>query len=93
MVQVREKHDDVREFIERAQAVKTILEGTGVPLIINDRVDVALAVDADGVHLRQSDMPAEIARQLIGPNKTSAYRLRLKISWQRWILCPLITSA
>ncbi|EIT7138334.1 thiamine phosphate synthase [Vibrio parahaemolyticus] len=69
MVQVREKHGDVRAFIERAQAVKTILEGTGVPLIINDRVDVALAVDADGVHLGQSDMPAEIARQLIGPNK------------------------
>ncbi len=69
MVQVREKHGDVRAFIERAQAIKTILEGTGVPLIINDRVDVALAVDADGVHLGQSDMPAEIARQLIGPNK------------------------
>ncbi len=69
MVQVREKHGDVRAFIERAQAVKTILEGTGVPLIINDRVDVALAVDADGVHLGQSDMPAEITRQLIGPNK------------------------
>ncbi|EGQ9456216.1 thiamine phosphate synthase [Vibrio parahaemolyticus] len=69
MVQVREKHGDVRAFIERAQAVKTLLEGTGVPLIINDRVDVALAVDADGVHLGQSDMPAEIARQLIGPNK------------------------
>lgn len=51
MVQVREKHGDVRAFIERAQAVKTILEDTGVPLIINDRVDVALAVDADGVHL------------------------------------------
>lgn len=69
MVQVREKHGDVREFIERAQAVKTILEGTGVPLIINDRVDVALAVDADGVHLGQSDIPATIARELIGPNK------------------------
>ncbi|EGQ8054221.1 thiamine phosphate synthase [Vibrio alginolyticus] len=69
MVQVREKHGDVRAFIERAQAIKTILEGTGVPLIINDRVDVALAVDADGVHLGQSDMPATIARELIGPNK------------------------
>ncbi|MCR9309284.1 MULTISPECIES: thiamine phosphate synthase [Vibrio] len=69
MVQVREKHGDVRAFIERAQAVKTILEGTGVPLIINDRVDVALAVDADGVHLGQSDIPATIARELIGPNK------------------------
>ncbi|MEZ8655020.1 thiamine phosphate synthase [Vibrio splendidus] len=69
MVQVREKHGDVRAFIERAQAVKSILVGSGVPLIINDRVDVALAVDADGLHLGQSDMPAELARQLIGPDK------------------------
>ena len=69
MVQVREKHGDVRAFIERAQRVKAILKGTGVPLIINDRVDVALAVDADGLHLGQSDMPATIARQLIGENK------------------------
>lgn len=69
MVQVREKHGDVRAFIERAQAVKDILKDTDVPLIINDRVDVALAVDADGVHLGQSDMPAIIARELIGPNK------------------------
>ncbi|WP_104040274.1 thiamine phosphate synthase [Vibrio hyugaensis] len=69
MVQVREKHGDVRAFIERAQAVKDILKDTDVPLIINDRVDVALAVDADGVHLGQSDMPATIARKLIGPNK------------------------
>jgi len=69
MVQVREKHGDVRAFITRALAVKQILQGTNVPMIINDRVDVALAVDADGVHLGQSDMPAHIARQLIGPNK------------------------
>ncbi|MGF1709397.1 thiamine phosphate synthase [Vibrio kagoshimensis] len=69
MVQIREKHGDVRAFIERAQAVKAILANTDVPLIINDRVDVALAVDADGVHLGQSDMPATVARQLIGPNK------------------------
>ena len=69
MVQVREKHGDVRAFIERAQRVKAILKGTGVPLIIIDRVDVALAVDADGLHLGQSDMPATIARQLIGENK------------------------
>ncbi|CAE6937000.1 Condenses 4-methyl-5-(beta-hydroxyethyl)thiazole monophosphate (THZ-P) and 2-methyl-4-amino-5-hydroxymethyl pyrimidine pyrophosphate (HMP-PP) to form thiamine monophosphate (TMP) [Vibrio sp. B1FIG11] len=69
MVQVREKHGDVRAFIERAQAVKDILKDTDVPLIVNDRVDVALAVDADGVHLGQSDMPTIIARELIGPNK------------------------
>lgn len=69
MVQVREKHGDVRAFIERALAVKSILQGTGVPLIINDRIDVALAVDADGVHLGQSDMSAETARRLIGNDK------------------------
>ena len=69
MVQVREKHGDVRAFIERAQAVKSVLARTGVPLIINDRVDVALAVDADGLHLGQSDMPAALARKLIGSDK------------------------
>lgn len=69
LVQVREKHGNVRAFIERAQAIKDILQGTGVPLIINDRVDVALAVNADGVHLGQSDMPVTIARQLLGPDK------------------------
>ncbi|EPB6720050.1 thiamine phosphate synthase [Vibrio fluvialis] len=69
LVQVREKQGDVRTFIERAAAVKVVLSGSGVPLIINDRVDVALAVDADGVHLGQSDMPATLARQLLGPDK------------------------
>lgn len=69
MVQVREKGNDIQSFITTAQVVKTLLKGTGVPLIINDRVDVALAVDADGVHLGQSDMPAQMARALIGPNK------------------------
>ena len=69
MVQLREKNGDVRAFIERAQAIKQVLQGTGVPLIINDRVDVALAVNADGVHLGQSDMPATLARQLIGSDK------------------------
>lgn len=69
MVQVREKQGDIRSFINRAQAVKEVLAGTGVPLIINDRVDVALAVNADGVHLGQSDMPATTARRLLGQNK------------------------
>lgn len=68
MVQIREKHSDVRAFMERATAVKKVLTGTGVKLIINDRVDVALAVQADGVHLGHSDMPASVARQLIGPD-------------------------
>ena len=69
MVQLREKHGDINAFIERARTLKTVLGGTGVPLIINDRVDVALAVDAEGVHLGQSDMPAAVARQLIGTDK------------------------
>lgn len=68
-VQLREKHGDVRAFIDRAKILKQALLGSGVPLIINDRVDVALAVDADGVHLGQSDMPATLARRLIGPDK------------------------
>ncbi|WED24745.1 thiamine phosphate synthase [Vibrio sp. JC009] len=69
IVQVREKHSDIRVFINKAKAIKQVLQGTNVPLVINDRVDVALAVDADGVHLGQSDMPAELARQLLGEDK------------------------
>ena len=69
IVQVREKSSDIQSFIKRAQAIKEVLVGTNIALIINDRVDVALAVDADGVHLGQTDMPPLIARQLIGPDK------------------------
>jgi len=65
-VQVREKHHDVRIFIKRALTIKKILKGTNIPLIINDRVDVALAIEADGIHLGQSDMPPIIARRLVG---------------------------
>lgn len=69
MVQLREKQGDIRSFIRRGQLLKQLLAGTGVPLLINDRVDVALAIDADGVHLGQSDMPAQMARQLLGEDK------------------------
>lgn len=69
MVQLREKDADTREFIELAQRLKAVLAPLGVPLLINDRVDVALAVDADGVHIGQSDMPYEMARRLLGPDK------------------------
>ncbi|MDB1123201.1 thiamine phosphate synthase [Vibrio algarum] len=65
-VQIREKHGDIQAFIARATAIKTIIQGTGIPLIINDRVDVALAVQADGIHLGQSDMPVATARRLVG---------------------------
>lgn len=69
MVQLREKDIDTREFIELAMNLKKVLEPYGVPLIINDRVDVALAADADGVHIGQSDMPYPIARRLLGPDR------------------------
>ena len=69
MVQLREKDIDTRQFIELGLKLKELLRPTGVPLIINDRVDVALAVDADGVHIGQSDMPYEVARRLLGPTK------------------------
>ena len=65
-VQLREKNCGTREFLEEARAVQAALRGTGVPLIVNDRVDVALAVGADGVHLGQQDMPIAEVRRL-GP--------------------------
>lgn len=65
-VQVREKNVGTREFLDEARAVQAALRGTGVPLIVNDRVDVALAVGAEGVHLGQGDMALADARRL-GP--------------------------
>lgn len=69
MVQLREKDIDTREFVTLALRLKAALRGSGVPLIINDRIDVALAADADGVHIGQSDMPYDIARRLLGPDR------------------------
>jgi thiamine-phosphate pyrophosphorylase len=67
MVQLREKEAGTREFVELARAVKKMLAEHGVPLLINDRVDVALASGADGVHVGQSDMEAGDVRALVGP--------------------------
>lgn len=69
MVQLREKDIPTRDFIELGLRLKDFLKQRNVPLIINDRVDVALAVDADGVHIGQSDMPYATARKLLGPDK------------------------
>ena len=69
MVQLREKECSTAEFITLARELKRALSPLGIPLIINDRVDVALAVDADGVHIGQSDMPYDVARRLLGPDK------------------------
>jgi thiamine-phosphate pyrophosphorylase len=68
-VQLREKDLSTRLFFEEGLKIRGFLESRGVPLIINDRIDLALALDADGVHVGQDDMPVEIARKLIGPDK------------------------
>ena len=62
-----------KEFYEQAKAAVAVAEQCGVQLIINDRVDVALAVGANGVHLGQDDMPAEAARRLLGPEAIIGY--------------------
>ena len=69
VVQIMEKTADTLDFYNLALKVKEITSKYNVPLIINDRVDVALAIDADGVHVGQSDMPCEITRKLVGPDK------------------------
>ncbi|HDS03018.1 MAG TPA: thiamine phosphate synthase [Firmicutes bacterium] len=69
MVQLREKILSSRDFYNRALSLKKRLEPYRIPLIINDRADIALAVEADGVHLGQSDLPLVAARSLLGPEK------------------------
>jgi thiamine-phosphate pyrophosphorylase len=68
-VQLREKDCSSREFYETALSIKRITDSHGVPLIINDRLDIALAVDAAGLHIGQSDLPASVARKILGPDK------------------------
>ena len=69
LIQIREKEKSTREYISLAQKVHEITKEYGIPLIVDDRVDVALAIDAEGVHVGQSDMPVEIARRLMGKDK------------------------
>ena len=69
LVQLREKEGDTGLLYERARRLKEVTDRYHIPLIIDDRIDIMLAVDAAGVHVGQSDMPAAIARQMIGPDK------------------------
>jgi len=66
LVQLRDKGGTTRRMVERARAIKAELVPFGIPLLINDRIDVALAAEADGVHVGQDDMPVEDARRLLG---------------------------
>lgn len=69
IVQLREKECETGEFVELARRMKAMLKTYNVPLIINNRIDVALAIDADGVHIGQKDMPYDTARRLLGNEK------------------------
>ncbi len=69
LIQLREKDRTTREYLVLAQKVHEITQRYDIPLIIDDRVDVALAVNAEGVHVGQSDMPVAIARKLMGDKK------------------------
>lgn len=68
-LQLREKEKSTRAYIELAEKVHQITKRYKIPLIIDDRVDVAMAIDAEGVHVGQSDMPVHIARKLMGTDK------------------------
>lgn len=69
LVQLREKNAETGAFVATAQALSGLLKRYNTPLIINDRIDVALACDAAGVHLGQNDMPLGLARKILGFNK------------------------
>lgn len=69
LLQLREKEKSTREYIELAEKVHELAKQYNVPLIIDDRVDVALAIDAEGVHVGASDMPVALARKLMGEDK------------------------
>ena len=69
MVQLREKNGNMKEFYHDAAALRRITDTYNIPLIINDRLDLMLAIDAPGIHVGQNDIPASIVRRLIGAEK------------------------
>ena len=69
LLQLREKNRTTREYLTLAEKVHELTRRYGVPLLIDDRLDVAMAMDAEGVHLGQSDLPIHIARRILGPDK------------------------
>ncbi|MBE3569678.1 MAG: thiamine phosphate synthase [Bacillales bacterium] len=68
MVQLREKQSSGKLFLKKALALKSLTEKYEIPLVINDRVDIALAAEADGVHVGQSDLPAAFVRKIVPPS-------------------------
>jgi thiamine-phosphate pyrophosphorylase len=73
LVQLREKEISSLDFYNLALKMKKLVNSYNVPLIINDRLDIALAVDADGLHIGQEDLPLKVVRRLLGPSKILGY--------------------
>jgi thiamine-phosphate pyrophosphorylase len=73
LVQLREKNISSLDFYNIAVKMKKLVNSYGIPLIINDRLDIALASEADGLHIGQEDLPLEITRKLLGPHKILGY--------------------
>ena len=84
-VQLREKQLNTRDFVAQAMAMKVLLAPFNIPLVINDRIDVALACGAQGVHLGQSDMPVVQARKLLPPD--------MFIGWSVESMADVVRSA
>lgn len=80
LVQLREKNCGGREYLEKAMKVKAITDRYQIPLIIDDRVDVAIACDAAGVHVGSSDLPVAVARNYLGRTRSWALQQR---PWKR----------
>lgn len=86
IVQLREKNMETRDFLEAAKECVPLCHSYGVSLLINDRVDIALACDADGVHVGQSDMPLSVVRSLLGPEKIIGVSCKTpEQAYQAWI--------
>jgi len=68
-LQIREKDKTTREYLDLARKVHALTRKYNVPLIIDDRLDIAMAINAEGIHLGQSDMPIDLARKILGPDK------------------------
>lgn len=83
LIQYRDKTGSTRQMIGMAKSIKAALDGTGVPLVINDRVDVALASGADGVHLGADDMDAATARRLLGPDTIIGLTVKTRADTER----------
>ncbi|MFA9438401.1 thiamine phosphate synthase [Uliginosibacterium sp. sgz301328] len=81
IVQLRAPDWKKRQWFEAATRLKALLAPRGVPLIINDQIDVALAVDADGIHIGQDDLPPDAARALIGPHKLLGFSVSDAAQW------------